>query len=161
MIDRLGEIKRLMELARSKRAIPHLDDKIITSWNGLAISALAKAGQILDQESYIAAAKGAPSFIRAQLYQSDKKQLWRLYRGIPSSADAFTEDYAFLTQGLIDLYEASGEPGWLDRAYTLQQSQNRLFYDRDNGGFFEFTEGQDIVFDRSENRFDGAMPNSN
>lgn len=161
VIDRLGEIRRLMEQARSKRARPHLDDKIITSWNGLAISALAKAGQIFGRESYIAAAKGAASFIRAQLYNGDKKQLWRLYRGVPSSVEAFTEDYAFLIQGLIDLYEASREPEWLDWAYTLQQSQNRLFYDSDNGGFFEFTEGQDIVFERSKNRFDGAMPSSN
>ena len=62
---------------------------------------------------------------------------------------------------LIDLYETTGEPNWLDWANTLQETQNSLFYDNENSGFFEFGESEDIVFDRPKNGFDGAMPSSN
>lgn len=159
--DRVSEINRTLLQFRSKRVRPHLDDKIITAWNGLAISALAKAGQILEEDSYVAAARRAAEFARTHLYQSESRQLLRLYRGAPSNVQAFTEDYAFLIQGLIDLYEATGEPNWLDWANTLQETQNSLFYDNENSGFFEFGESEDIVFDLPKNGFDGAMPSSN
>ena len=157
----MNEIDRILFEIRSKRVRPHLDDKIITAWNGLAISALAKAGQILEKDSYVAAARRAAEFLKTNLYQSESRELLRLYRGTPSHVQAFTEDYAFLIQGLIDLYEATGEPNWLDWANTLQETQNSLFYDNENSGFFEFGESEDIVFDRPKNGFDGAMPSSN
>ena len=101
--DRVSEINRTLLQFRSKRVRPHLDDNIITAWTGLAISALAKAGQILEKDSYVAAARRAAEFARTHLYQSKSRQLLRLYRGAPSNVQAFTEDYAFLIHGLIDL----------------------------------------------------------
>jgi uncharacterized protein YyaL (SSP411 family) len=159
--NRVNAINRILFKIRSTRVRPHMDDKVITAWNGLAISALAKAGQVLDEDSYIDAARQAAEFVKNHLYLSETQQLVRLYRGAPSSVQAFTEDYAFLIGGLIDLYEATGEPTWLDWANSLQESQNRLFYDQENGGFFEFGKSEDIIFDRPKNGFDGATPSSN
>lgn len=158
---RVASIRRFLFEARSQRPRPHLDDKIIVSWNGLAISAFARAAQILDEPKYAQAAADAANFIRKRLYNSDTKQLARLYRDQPSSVAAFADDYAYLIEGLIDLYEASADPKWLDWANALQQTQNELFYDASGGGFFSFQADDSIVFEPSKESFDGAIPSAN
>jgi len=158
---KLARINVALFQARSQRPRPHLDDKIIASWNGLAISALSRAGQTLGKPEYTEAAAKAARFIRSQLYDSDSGKLVRLYRDAPSTVEAFADDYAYLIEGLIDLYEASADPQWLDWAQRLQETQINLFYDNSNGGFFGFTASDDIVFAQSKDSFDGAIPSVN
>ena len=114
----------------------YLDDKILASWNGLMISAMSRAYQILDDERYLSAAVKSAKFIQKQLYDPKSKQLYRRWRQSESKIPGMASDYAFLTHGLIDLYEADFNPVWLDWAVDLADEQIRLFYDREHGGFF-------------------------
>src|SRR4029077_13441683 len=124
---------------RSKRPRPHLDDKIIAAWNGLMISAYAHAAQILDEPRYLETGTRAAEFLRANLYDKSRKILFRNYREGRSDIEGFADDYAFVIQGLVDLYEASFDIEWLKFAMELQQTQDRLFFDQKNGGYFSTT----------------------
>ena len=147
----------LLEL-RSKRPRPHLDDKIITAWNGLMISAFARGAQVLGDPTYLQAATRAAEFVRQNLYQQSTGQLWRSYRGSASSVSGFAEDYAFTIQGLLDLYQASFDVKWLRLAEKLQATQDQLFWDDRNGGYFSAT-GQDAsILIRMKEDNDGAEP---
>jgi uncharacterized protein len=143
---------------RAKRPRPHLDDKVITAWNGLMISAFARAAQVLDDPAYREAATRAATFVRTQLFDAARKILLRNYREGPSTVEGFADDYAFVIQGLLDLYEASFEVGWLQFAIELQEIQDRLFLDEEGGGYFSGT-GQDasILLRMKENN-DSAEP---
>src|SRR5437773_2740602 len=114
---------------RAKRPRPHLDDKIIAAWNGLMISAYARAAQVLDDPRYLEIATRAANVLREQLYDSSRKILYRNYRQGRSDIQGFADDYAFVIQGLIDLYEASFDIEWLKLAIQLQETQDRLFFD--------------------------------
>tara|TARA_B110000467_G_C18328956_1_gene491450 strand:+ start:648 stop:3089 length:2442 start_codon:yes stop_codon:yes gene_type:complete len=157
----VAQIKSLLFEAQVKKPRPHLDDKIITSWNGLAISAFSRAAQILDEPSYADSASQAARFIKSNLFDPKTGQLIRLYREAPSTVEAFSDDYSYLIQGLIDLYEATANPEWLDWANELQETQIALFYDEKDGGFFGFQATDEIVFNQSKDSFDGAIPTSN
>ena len=158
---KLDLIKTTLFIARAERPRPHLDDKIIPSWNGLAISALSQAAQTLGKPEYAQAATEAAQFIRSNLFNAKNGQLTRLYRNAPSTVEAFSDDYAFLIEGLVDLYEATADPQWLEWANTLQETLIALFYDDKNGGFFGFQASDEIVFNRSKDGFDGAIPSAN
>ena len=127
--------EKLLE-KRDNRSRPHLDDKIITSWNGLVISALSKAYQATENKKYYDAAKDAVNFIRQNLYQADKQNLYRIWRDGEKNIPALANDYAFLISGLIDLYKAGFNAGWLAWAIKLQEKQIELFYNIKNGGFY-------------------------
>ncbi len=161
-VEKMLEESRILLLAvRNKRPRPHLDDKIITSWNGLMISALARGAIILDQPKYLARATRSANFIRKNLYNEEKGALLRLYRNGPGDTAAFGDDYAFLIQGLLDLYQASFEIRWLPWAVRLQETQNKLFFDAENGGFFNVTDRDARILLRMKERFDGAEPSVN
>lgn len=159
--EKLTHINSALFTERSKRPRPHLDDKIITAWNGLAISALSQAAQSLGKPEYAKAAAEAAQFIKTNLFNAATGRLTRLYRNSPSSVEAFADDYAYLIQGLIDLYEAKADPQWLEWAEALQQTQISLFYDDAQGGFFGFKASEEIVFAQSKDSFDGAVPSAN
>jgi uncharacterized protein YyaL (SSP411 family) len=127
---------------RSKRPRPHFDDKIIAAWNGLMISAYARAAEVLDEPRYLEAATRAAKFIRANLYDNSRKVLFRNYRNGRSDIEGFADDYAFVIQSLLDLYEAGFDIEWLKFALQLQETQDRLFFDEKNGGYFS-TSGKD------------------
>src|SRR5438874_10013685 len=127
---------------RSKRPRPHLDDKIITAWNGLMISAYARGAQVLDEPRYLEIATRAAKFFQANLFDPSQKTLYRNYRGGRSDIEGFADDYAFVIQGLLNLYEASFDVEWLKFAAQLQETQDRLFLDENNGGYFS-TRGKD------------------
>ena len=158
---KLDLIKTTLFIARAERPRPHLDDKIITSWNGLAISALSQAAQTLGKPEYAQAATEAAQFIRSNLFNAKNGQLTRLYRNAPSTVEAFPDDYAYLIEGLVDLYEATADPQWLEWANRLQETQIALFYDEKNGAFFRFQASDEIVFNQSKDGFDGAIPSMN
>ncbi len=143
---------------RAKRPRPHLDDKIIAAWNGLMISAYARAAQVLDEPRYLEAATRAAKFLRANLYDEKSKLLFRNYRDGRSVVEGFADDYAFVIQGLLDLYEASFDVEWLKFATQLQETQDCLFFDEKNGGYFT-TSGKDAsVLLRMKDDNDSAEP---
>jgi uncharacterized protein YyaL (SSP411 family) len=147
----------LLEL-RNKRPRPHRDDKIITAWNGLMISAFARAAQILGDTTYLKTATRAAEFVRQHLYQPNTARLWRSYRGGASTVSGFAEDYAFAIQGLLDLYQASFDVQWLRLAEKLQASQDELFWDDRNGGYFSATGEDASVLMRMKEDSDSAEP---
>jgi hypothetical protein len=143
---------------RAKRPRPHLDDKIIAAWNGLMISAYARGAQILDEPRYLEIATRAAKFLRTNLYEEKSKLLYRNYRGGRSDIQGFADDYAFVVQGLLDLYEASFDVEWLKFAVQLQETQDRLFFDEKNGGYFSTSGKDESVFLRMKDDNDGAEP---
>ena len=143
---------------RAKRPRPHLDDKIIAAWNGLMISAYARAARILDEPRYLEIATRAAKFLRTNLYEEKSKLLYRNYRGGRSDIEGFADDYAFVIQGLLDLYEASFDVEWLKFAVELQQTQDRFFFDEKNGGYFSTSGKDESVFLRMKDDNDSAEP---
>lgn len=122
--------------ARTNRARPHLDDKILTSWNGLMISAFAKAYQILGRKKYLKAAKDAVGFIMSNLYDEKAGKLYRRWREGERAVLGMGSDYAFFICGLIDLYESDSDNKLLDTAILLSEEHLRLFYDEKYAGFY-------------------------
>jgi uncharacterized protein YyaL (SSP411 family) len=147
----------LLEL-RSKRPRPHLDDKIITAWNGLMISAFARGAQVLGEAAYLEAATRAAMFVRTRLYDESKNVLVRNYRESRSEVEGFADDYAFLIQGLLDLYEACFDVSWLQFAIELQETQDRLFLDETQGGYFSGTGKDASILLRLKENNDSAEP---
>ena len=149
--------EKLLEV-RSKRPRPHLDDKIIAAWNGLMISAYARAAQVLDDPRYLDTANRAAKSLRANLYDEKNKLLFRSFREGRGNVEGFADDYAFVIQGLLDLYEASFDVEWLKFALELQETQARLFFDEKAGGYFS-TSGKDkSVVLRMKDDNDSAEP---
>ena len=152
--------EKLFEL-RTKRPRPHLDDKVITAWNGLMITALAKGYQVLGDERYLDAAKRSADFLRKNLYEGKKQTLIRAWRKGAADIEGFAEDYAYLIRGLIDLYESSFDTAPLEWAITLQHKQDALFWDDQNGGYFSSTGKDPSVLLRMKEDYDGAEPSPN
>jgi uncharacterized protein YyaL (SSP411 family) len=152
--------KRLFE-ARDKRPHPHLDDKILTGWNGLMISAFARAYQDLGDKEYLDAASRAATFLQTRLYDKKRGVLLRSYRDGPADIDGFATDYAFLIRGLTDLYQAGFDTRWLAWADKLQSKQDELFLDRKSGGYFASAEGDPHILIRAKESYDGAEPSDN
>ncbi len=154
----LAKARAILFSLREKRPRPHLDDKIITAWNGLTISALARGAQVLNDSEYLSVAVDAATFVRGQLYDETRKVLIRSYRQGPSAVEGFADDYAFVIQGLLDLYEASFDVKWLQFAIVLQETQDRLFLDKSGGGYYNGT-GQDAsILLRLKDNNDNAEP---
>jgi hypothetical protein len=147
--------------ARNERPHCHLDDKILTSWNGLMISALARASQVLGEQRYLKAAEESARFILDRLRDSSAQILLHRFRDGEARFDAQLDDYAFFVQALIDLYEASFTIGWLSEALSLTDEANRLFYDQENGGYFDTTGTDTSILVRTKEWYDGAEPSGN
>jgi uncharacterized protein YyaL (SSP411 family) len=154
----LAQSRQKLFAIRAQRPRPHLDDKIIAAWNGLMISALARAAQVLDDPRYLEVAIRAANFVRAKLYDPSGKILYRSYREGRSNVEGFADDYALVVRGLLDLYEASFDVEWLKLALELQQTQDRLFLDQKNGGYFSNSGRDESVFVRMKDDNDGAEP---
>jgi len=162
------ELARLLERSREKlhaareqRPRPHLDDKIITSWNGHMISALARAAQVLGEKRYLVAAERAATFIRARLHDPVSGTLFRRYRDGDAALAGQLDDYAFLAGSLLDLYEASFDIAWLQLAMALTEKQIALFGDEGQGGFFETSGDDPSILVRLKADYDGAEPTGN
>ncbi|MCJ7541094.1 MAG: thioredoxin domain-containing protein, partial [Desulfobacterales bacterium] len=155
------ESKLKLLATRSKRPRPHLDDKILTSWNGLMISALSRSYQVLGEKRYLEAARNSAGFLRKNLYDVKEKTLFRRWRQGERKIAGMADDYAFLIQGLIDLYEADFDPGWIEWALKLMDEQIKLFYDAENGGFFMTRKGHDKQIDlRIKEDTDNVIPSA-
>ena len=154
---------------RSKRPRPHLDDKVLTAWNGLMIAAFARAARVLHNveadlqvgpgtEPYLAAARRAALFIWTHLWNAETKTLLRRYRRGDAAVDGYAEDYAYLIFGLLELFQADGDAIWLEWALTLQRRQDELFMDPVDGGWFSTTGRDKSVLLRLKEDYDGAEP---
>jgi uncharacterized protein len=154
----LAQSRQKLFSIRNKRPRPHLDDKIIAAWNGLMISAFARGAQVLDDPSYLKTATRAAEFIRANLYDESRRILFRSYREGRGEVEGFADDYAFVIQGLLDLYEASFETRWLKFALELQRQLDALFWDNENGAYFTVTGQDSNILLRMKEDNDSAEP---
>lgn len=145
---------------RNERYSLHKDDKILTSWNGLMIAALSKAYKVLEDEKYLEYAKKAVDFIYNNLVDS-KGRLFARYREKEAKHKAILDDYAFLTYGLIELYESSYEILYLKKAIDLTEAMIDLFFDEKNAGFFLYGKDSEKLIARPKELFDGAIPSGN
>jgi uncharacterized protein YyaL (SSP411 family) len=157
--ESLAAARRKLFARRAQRPRPHLDDKVLTAWNGLMISAFAKGGAAFAEPRYLQSATKATQFLRRNLTSEGK--LLRSWRGEAGAIPGFAEDYAFLIQGLLDLYEAGWEVGWLEWARELQKRQDELFGDEAGGGYFGSPAGDPLVAVRMKEDYDGAEPSAN
>jgi uncharacterized protein YyaL (SSP411 family) len=157
----LDESRNVLLEARNQRPRPSRDDKVITSWNGLMISAFSRGARVLNGPRYLKTATRAADFVRTKLYRQNDNTLLRTHRDGESKIDGFTDDYAFLIQGVLDLYEASFDIHWLDWATALQDRRDALFWDQKGGAYFT-TSGKDPnLLLRTKGDFDGAEPSPN
>jgi len=163
--ESLARSRKILFDLRNQRPRPHRDDKILCAWNGLMISALAKAGAAFQDSNYLEIAKTAASFLRDHLTDARSGELRRSWRAGKLLETGFAEDYAFLIQGLLDLYEASCEQSnairWLKWATELQTIMDRLFWDQASGGYFSSPAGDPHLLVRLKEDYDGAEPSAN
>ncbi|MFI5253588.1 MAG: thioredoxin domain-containing protein [Bacteroidota bacterium] len=157
----LSEGKLRLYSKRGKRPRPHLDDKILTAWNGLMISAFARACQAFGKSEYLHAALGAARFISTHLYDGTKGTLRRRYRDGEARFEGTLQDYAFFTMGLLDLYEASFDTRWIDLAINITKKQLELFGDELHGGFFDSHAKDSGLILKTKEDYDGAEPAGN
>ena len=154
------ELRDQLLAARGKRVRPHLDDKILTSWNGLMISAFALAARALTEPRYLAAAEAAAAFIEAKLI-TPNGILLRRFRDGDAAIPGFLDDYSSFAYALIDLYEATAKDAYLALAKKLCADMRDLFEDPINGGFYSTTEADPNVLLRIKDDYDGAEPSGN
>ncbi|MCL6459397.1 MAG: thioredoxin domain-containing protein [Gorillibacterium sp.] len=158
--ERVEAARRKLFTVREQRIHPHKDDKILTSWNGLMIMALAKGAKAFGQVKYAEAAERAVQFILEQMVRKDGRLLAR-YRDGDAAYPAYLDDYAFLAWGLIELYEATGRATYLEQARQLNADMLKLFWDEAEGGFFFSSNDGEQLFMKSKEIYDGAMPAGN
>ncbi|MCB1214485.1 MAG: thioredoxin domain-containing protein, partial [Deltaproteobacteria bacterium] len=143
---------------RQKRIPPHLDDKILTAWNGLMIRAMALAARVLKDDQYLQAARAASGFLEKHLIK--KEGLLARYREGEARFAARLEDYAFWIQALIELYQKDWDKSYLDLAQKLQAEQDEKFWDKQEGGYFLTQQvSKDLIY-RSKEVLDGALPSA-
>ncbi len=156
----LTRSKQLLFLHRQRRPRPHLDDKVLTDWNGLMISAFALGGRVLDESKYTDIAEAAAKFVLSKLLKPDGELLHR-YRDQEAAIRGTLTDYAFLTQGLLDLYPATLNVTYLTQAIALTHRQVTLFWDAAAGGFFMTAQNAEPLIIRQKEVYDGALPSGN
>jgi uncharacterized protein YyaL (SSP411 family) len=156
----LAEARRALYEARTKRVWPGLDDKRLTSWNALAIAALAEAGAVLGREDYLDAARRCADFVLDTL-TDDSGRLLRTYKDGDARLNAYLEDHAFLLEALLTLYEATFEPRWFERAHVLADEMIARFGDPERGGFFSTSADHEELIVRRKEIGDHPIPSGN
>ncbi|HEY6100235.1 MAG TPA: thioredoxin domain-containing protein, partial [Anaeromyxobacter sp.] len=154
--EALAPARAKLRAAREERVHPLRDEKVLAGWNGLAISALAFAGRVLDEPRWIAAAARAAEFVLGRMVKEGRLQ--RSWLGGEAGVPAFLEDHAFLGQGLLDLYEATFDPRWLEAAVEISLKLEALFGDPEGGGWFTTAGDHERLLAREKPTHDGAEP---
>ncbi len=161
----LDSVRGKLLAARNKRPPPLRDGKLLVAWNGLMISAFARASQVLAEPSYASAGVAAAEFCWSKLRDpksSDSApRLFRSYIAGHAKQAGFLEDYAFLAQGYLDVFEATGDLKWLTRAIALQAALQELFADPKAGGYFSSSGSHEALLTREKASYDGAEPSGN
>lgn len=155
------DLRTIIQTSREKllerqlnRTPPGFDEKVLTAWNGLAISAFSLGYKVTGEKRYLVAAEKAARFLMDRLYDPQSGTLFRYFRDGKVSTNAFVDDYAFLVQGLLDLYEASLVDDWMTWAKQLHKKQLELFWDTQFGGFFNSSVADNRNFIRMKEIFD-------
>jgi hypothetical protein len=157
----LASAKRKMFEARGRRVRPQLDDKILVSWNGLMLGAMARAQAVLGEDKYRAAAEKNLAFIREKLWDEKRGMLFHRWRDGEHDHVQLLETYAFLLDGVIQFYEAAPDPKLLDFALALAEAMIAKYYDPENGGFWQSgADAKDLIL-RVKDDYDGAEPSGN
>ncbi|HEX6165080.1 MAG TPA: thioredoxin domain-containing protein, partial [Vicinamibacterales bacterium] len=174
--EALLRARQVLFNVRELRPRPQLDDKVLTAWNGLMIAAFARASRVLGgmalgaenaetardsteiTEGHLRSAGAAASFIRKTMWQPQSRTLLRRYRAGDAAIEGYAEDYAYLIFGVLELFQASGDPQWLSWARELQARQDELFWDEKSGGWFSTTGADPSVLVRMKEDYDGAEP---
>jgi uncharacterized protein YyaL (SSP411 family) len=159
LADLLADARTRLRAVRGTRVAPHVDTKVLVVWNGLAISAFARAGAVFGEAAYVEQARAAADFILGSMRPGGG--LFRSYADGRPYQDAFLEDYAALALGLLDLYEATFETRWLEEAARLHAALAARFWDEPAGGFFMTAEGPGNSLAREKPDYDGATPSGN
>ena len=157
---RLDDARTTLLAARADRPRPGLDDKVLTDWNGLMIAALATAARTFDAPDYEEAAVEAAEFLLDTM-RDDEGRLLHRYREGDAAIRAHLDDYAFLTWGLVELYETTFEPRWLEAALALMEVSLDHFWDEAQGGFFLTADDGEELIVRPKEAYDGAIPSGN
>jgi uncharacterized protein YyaL (SSP411 family) len=156
----LGEARTKLFIRRAGRVRPSLDDKILTDWNGFMIAALAKAAVVLDDKKFIEVAEKALTFI-LETMTDEKEGLFHRYKDGDVAIGAFLDDYAYLVWALLEMYEASFKPEYLEQAKNLTLDLIENFWDEKDGGFFFTGTHSEKLLVRKKDAYDGAMPSGN
>jgi len=160
LISRFAKDRASLLEVRALRIRPHLDDKIMTDWNGLMISAFSFASQVLDEPRYAKAATRSAEFVLKNIQRKDGRLLKR-WRDGEAHHLGLVEDYAFFINGLIDLYQVTFNARWLEEAIRLAGEFERLFWDQKNGGFFFSPKDGEKLITNAKEIYDGAIPSGN
>ena len=156
LVDVINRGKETLRLAREEREHPLLDDKALASWNGLMLRAFAAAGAALERQDYLDAAAKNAGFLLTTMRPEGR--LLRSYREGQAKLPGFLEDYSFVADGLLSLYEATFEPRWLDSAVELADEMIALFWDEAQGCFFDTGREHEELVVRPRDVFDNAQP---
>ena len=161
LADRVARLRERLLEVRAERVRPALDDKILTSWNGLMVGALADAGRFLDRPDMVDRAGGVADFVRDRL--ADGSRLWHVYGTDAqgqgrAKVQGILEDYAYLGLGLLQLYRATFEPRWLTWALDLSEAVMTHFHDADGGGFYTTPDDGEGLLVRPKEPHDAATP---
>jgi len=169
VVDRLARARIVLYGVRLQRPRPHLDDKVLAAWNGLMIAAFARASRVLRASAFgltemadrhLLTAERAAAFLRSALWDGGPQLLKRRYRDGDAAVDGYAEDYAAVTLGLLELFQAGGDPQWLEWADQLQRQLDARFWDPQSGGWFSTTGADPSVLLRLKEDYDGAEPSA-
>ncbi|HUR46887.1 MAG TPA: hypothetical protein VMZ27_13495, partial [Candidatus Saccharimonadales bacterium] len=157
----LSSAKGKIFKARASRVRPHLDDKVLASWNGLMLGALARASAVLGEQSYRQAAEKNFRFLSSKLWDAKTKTLYHRWRDGERDSVQLLEGYAFLLAGALDLYQVTLEPEHLEFCVALGESMLNKFYDSAAGGFWQTPTDSAHLILRIKEDYDGAEPSGN
>ena len=156
----LASARKKMINARAKRVRPHLDDKVLSSWNGLMLGAMARASAVLGEEAYLTAALKNHAFVRKHLWEEKTKTMYHRWREGERDTVQLLDAYAFQLEGLLHLYEATLDPAHLSFAIAVADQMIKRFHDPKQGGFWQATGSKDLII-RLKEDYDGALPSAN
>ena len=154
----LDDARAALLAARAERAWPGLDDKRLTSWNALAISALAEAGAVLGRPDYLEAASACAEFLLGTMRDPETGHLLRTYKDGRAHLNAYLEDHAFLVEALLTLYESTFDPRWFKEARALAETMIARFGDDERGGFFTTSDDHESLIARRKEVGDHPIP---
>jgi uncharacterized protein YyaL (SSP411 family) len=158
VVARLAQARARLAQVRRQRVPPFRDDKILASWNGLAIGAFATAGWVASEPRYLEAARNTAAFVVEQMRDPNTGRLARSFRDGRRGGLGFLVDYATVAAGLLDLFEYTGEPRWFDEALRLCEETERLFADPEHGAWFVSSNQHERLLAREKPSYDGAEP---
>src|SRR5688572_10387504 len=157
----LASAKGKMFQARAKRVRPHLDDKVLASWNGMMLAAVARAAVVLNEENYRAAAEKNVRFLKSKLWDQKTGTLYSRWRDGERDNVQLLDAYANMCAGVLELYQATLNPEHLEFAIALAEGMLKRFYDPEQGGFWQSAaDAKDLIL-RVKDDYDGAEPSGN